>query len=57
MVQAYVALQPSAEDVHWGVVQEYCKGRALEATVRQPTADGKAFYIECMVRATGGRRL
>lgn len=45
-----MAVRPSAQDVHFGVVQEYCKKKA------QRSGGGEHAYIESMVVATGGRR-
>ncbi len=51
VAQAYVKLQTFAEEVHFLVVQQFCKKEV------QKSGDGKRVYVGCMAELTQGKRL
>ncbi len=47
--QAWTALQPTPQETHFRVVQEFCKKQA------QKSGDGERVYIACMAELTQAR--
>ncbi len=48
--QAWTALQPTPQETHFRVVQEFCKKEA------QKSGDGERVYVSCMVQFTQGKK-
>ncbi len=44
--QAWTALQPTPQETHFRVVQEFCKGQAQEVGISDKSS--VKSYIECM---------
>ncbi len=49
--QAWTALQPTPQETHFRVVQEFCKKQA------QRSGDGERVYVGCMAELTQGKKL
>ncbi len=49
--QAWTVLQPTPQETHVRVVQEFCKKQA------QKSAYGEQIYVDCMAELTSGKRL
>ncbi len=49
--QAWTALQPTPQETHFRVVQEFCKKQA------QTSGDGERVYVSCMAELTQGKKL
>ncbi len=47
--QAWTALQPTPQETHFRVVQEFCKGQAQGAATSDKSMKS---YIECMAQRT-----
>ena len=47
--QAWTALQPTPQETHFRVVQEFCKGQAKGAATSDKSMKS---YIECMAQRT-----
>ncbi len=49
--QAWTVLQPTLQETHFRVVQEFCKKQA------QKSGDGERVYVGCIAELIGGRKL
>jgi hypothetical protein len=49
--QAWTAIQPTLQETHFRVMQEFCKKRA------QTSGDGEQIYLGCMAELTPGKKL
>ena len=49
--QAWTALQPTPQETHFRVVQEFCKKHA------QRSGDVDRAYVDCMTELTQGKKL
>ncbi len=47
--QAWTVLQPTPQETHFRVVQEFCKKQA------QKSGDGERVYVDCMANLVIGR--
>ncbi|MFB3081899.1 MAG: hypothetical protein ACE1Z4_00345 [Gammaproteobacteria bacterium] len=48
--QAWTVLQPTPQETHFRVVQEFCKKQA------QKSSDGERVYLGCMTEFTQGKK-
>ncbi len=48
--QAWTVLQPTPQETHFRVVQEFCKSQA------QKSSDGERIYLGCMTESTQGKK-
>ncbi len=49
--QAWTALQPTPQETHFRVVEEFCKKQA------QQSGDGEQVYVDCMANLEIGRNV
>ena len=49
--QAWTAIQPTPQETHFRVVQEFCKKQA------QKGGDGERVYVSCMAELTSGKKV
>ncbi len=49
--QASTAIQPTPQETHFRVVQEFCKKQA------QKSGDGERVYVGCMAELIEGKKL
>ncbi len=49
--QAWTAIQPTPQETHFRVVQQFCKKEA------QKSGDGERVYVRCMTESTQNKKL
>ncbi len=49
--RAWTAIQPTPQETHFRVVQEFCKKQA------QKSGDGERVYVGCMAELIEGKKL